>query len=380
MAKENTPTLGDAMSAAFSSLEEGAAPVVETPPEGEQAPPEGEQAPPEGEQAPPEGETETEGGEGEDDVDTETVQPDDAVAPDGYVRDPETGRFAKKPAEAEGAAAAAAPAAKPAAKEPDHVNDPIDPKLHERTRERIESLANKVKETAPIVQAYDELMGHITDTGMSSNEFGQMLQYSKLVHSTDPADLRKAYTFLNNELQGLAKTLGETLPGGDPLEDHPDLQELVKTQKTTPELAAEVAQNRNRTAATTKITTQVQTTEQANQAFAAAAQKAAAGLNTLSDQLKISDPDYARKYPIVIATLKSTMKHAPPAQWVSIVKEAFTNLVLPKAAAPAAAAAVVPRVAGQQPLRANKQPAGGGKKQASSMSEAMNGAIDGAGR
>ena len=131
MPKENTPTLGDAMSAAFSSLEEGAAPVVETPPiEGEVV----ETPEPEVVETPEEGEENLE--VDAEAVDTETVQPDDAVAPDGYVRDPETGRFAKKPADTDAATTdAAAAAAKPPAKEPDHVNDPIDPKLHERTRE-----------------------------------------------------------------------------------------------------------------------------------------------------------------------------------------------------------------------------------------------------
>jgi hypothetical protein len=323
--------------------------VVETPEGGEAAPEGGAEAAAEGDEPEVEGEE----------------------AADGRARGPD-GKFVSKPKEGE---AAPVEGKKPDEKKPeekkaDHVNDPVDPKLHERTRERITSLAADVKRLRPIEEAHTELVNRITGTGMSAEHFNSMLSYAALVRGSIE-EKRHAYQFLKREMQGLAAQIGETLPGTDPLEGHPDLKQMVLEKKTTPELAAEVAERRNRDAAATRLTTEQQSSQQARTAeYQRAHETAVRDLNGVGQALRqlLGDAEYARRYDIAVPAFKAHIQatNLHPSQWVTEFQKQFATI--PAAVAPVVATTQRPA---QQPLRANKQPSGGAAKQPTSMREAM---------
>lgn len=339
--------------------------------------------------------------EGADDED-ELEGEDDETNEDGTPRerDPATGKFLPKtnaPAKAgEGAAGAGKDAGKlgpdgkplPVAdkKAADPVNDPIPDEVKGRTRERMQSLIATVKEKDEHIAIQNQLVDAISATGATEAEFGAMLGYMKWIHSDKPEDLRQARDLLMAELEGLSLKLGEAAPGIDFLAKFPDLQEKVNNGQITTEDAKEIALHRQRTSVETTRRTMQQTQEQTAAAATAARNAGIAELNELGKTLNETDPDFATKHEILKPIL-SSLGQLPPAKWKAAFTSAYKAITPQQVArfqatgnaAPAAGAKLGQKPAGNQPLRGNKVPTGGQDRQATSLLDAVNAAIDAAG-
>lgn len=351
MTEETKPTILDAVNAALDPLIEKPEPVVLDPdadaPETEtpetETPVEGE-ALADGETLP---ENET--------PEQKTAREAAAAAVEGETPEQKTAReaaVAKKPL--------------------DPVNDPIPATVAERTRERMTSLIGMVKELTPAKTQLDELITTITSTGASADEFATMLGYMRAVHSPNIEDRRQAYQLILSELRGLAPLIGEVIPGEDPLAGHQDLADAVAAQSLSAAHAAEIAKARNSTKATTTAGQAQTTAQQEAQAFETARLTGVADLNALEVSLKASDPDYARKREILIPALQPVFNQLHPSRWKAAFTDAYKNMKI----APLPRAVVPSTKPGQQPMRANKTPAGEGAKKPSTMLEAMTAGLE----
>lgn len=281
----------------------------------------------------------------------------------------------KKPEGEEKPADETAAAAKPEAKKPDAVNDPIPEDVKGRTRERMESLVSKVKETTERLTAvetnYNSVMGMIAETKATPEQYGMVLDYLGAVNSGDDTKIRGAISVLQSELKALHEQLGEPLPGTDVLAAHQDLKDAVEVGDITQAHAVELATARARAAAQTRRTEtqRTQTAAQTEQVQAVAAGRDA--LNALEARLRTSDPHYEAKRNALIETLKPMMARIHPSQWVEVFQEAYSKVPNPVA---------TPKPApSPTPLRA-RSPAGGQTKAAGSLEDAINMGIEAASR
>jgi hypothetical protein len=262
----------------------------------------------------------------------------------------------------------AKPEAKPEVKPIDAVNDPIPNTVSERTRERMQTLIDRVKKADSEIQTHRELYDTVVSTGASPDEFGAMVQYMRLVHSDKPEDLRQAMQMIQAELRGMAMKLGEAPPALDFVSDHADLVEALNANAITPALAQEMAINRAR------ASSNAQASEASRQqAQAQAVVDAAKGeLDALGVSLAKSDPQYAAKVKLLVPALQPVFNSIPPAQWKATFEAAYKAMVLPEAATvPTPSAPAGPKPA---PIRPSA-PAGGGNKAPSTGLEALNAAL-----
>lgn len=207
-----------------------------------------------------------------------------------------------------------------AASKADPVNDPIPEDVKGRTRERMVSLVDKVKEQAEQIGVQHQLVDSITSTGATPEEFGAMLGYMRWVHSDKPEDLRQAKELLLSELEGISLKLGEAAPGIDFLAKFPDLQAKVNNGQITTEDAQEIALHRQRGVVKTTHETRAQETTQQQAAVTAARNAAIQDLDGLGKTLSSTDPDFATKHAILQPVIAS-LGQLPPARW----KAAFTQ-------------------------------------------------------
>jgi hypothetical protein len=341
------PTLMDAISASIDELNPKE-PVVETPETVETPEPEGD----EGEVTPPEGETPE-----------QKVEREAAAAAAAETLEQKTAREAAETPEQKAAREAAA--VKPA----DHVNDPIPATVSQRTRERITGLVGLVKERDQTIAENTQLFQQIADTGVSPENFAQTLTMLRMFNSEKIDDKRQALTFLQTQVAHLAKVCGEVVPGTDPLEGHDDLQQHVNAGTITQEHATELAAARNRVKAAEAAQAGTAQAQQAQTAGVEAARTTArTALNALGSALKDLDPEYAKKAPLVIAKLQPLFATLHPSKWVDAFKTEYAAM---KAPAPVAAVVPITQKPAGQPLRPNKQPAGGGQAQPKNMQEAI---------
>jgi len=268
----------------------------------------------------------------------------------------------------------------------DHVNDPIPKELKEATQERIRSLIRYVKERDEALTVQGNLISAIQGTGTTAEEFASMIHYLDAFHSDDPKKLETALTILQQNMESIALRLGRDVPGVDFLAGHQDLKDAVKYGQITQQHASEIARARTAHARTQALNEQRTTATQAEQASKAEKDSAITDLNALGAQLAKTDPEYQRKYDLIVEPLKAAFAHIPPSQWRAAFDKAYAAVKVP----------AVPALTGEPPpgmvrdaktgqfVKAGKptpirpvQPSGaGGNAAPKSAREALSAAID----
>lgn len=305
--------------------------------------------------------------------------PDEKAAAEAAAKKSEKPEGEQTPEEKAAAEAAAAAAKKKSDPKPlDALNDPIPPGASERTKERITSLVTMVKDKDTALEKAvgerDELIQQVASTGVTPENFANTLTILALFNSPRREDKKQAFDALLSQVKALANEIGEVLPGSDPLDGHADLAAEVQAQKLTKERAAEIARSRNQQKAAATLNERTAAEERTYQA---ARTQAVGDLNELGQTLAVTDPAFAQKAPLVTEKLKPIFARLHPSQWYQRYVKEYREFKLPAAAAKLPAAPAAPA---QQPLRANKQPSGQGKKQPTSALEAMEAALGGLGR
>lgn len=197
----------------------------------------------------------------------------------------------------------------------------------------------------------DEILGMITETRATPEQYGQALGYLKLVNSPNRADREQALQIMQQEVAALARMLGKPVPGVNMLEGHQDLIDEVSTGRISPERAQEIAAAR--AAAQYELQRgQFQTEVNQNvEKQRADTTRGVRELNALEAQLKSVDPvGYAAKRKVLIESLKPVFKQIHPSQWAATFKRAYDALPAPAA----------PRVTPPTPQPRTGVPASGG--------------------
>lgn len=296
-----------------------------------------------------------------------------AEQPDAPPADPKEPAADPVPGTNEAAAAEAAKAAKGEEGKP---AEPVKPErdeateteitslgLKEKAAERFRALTGEVKELAPIKEALTkagikdvaelpqlaqhaqfgrELYQQVQETGASAEQYGQALDYLRVVNRANQGDMKaaeQAYAVMAEELGNLAKMLGKDVPGVvDPLADYPDLVQKVANGDFDRAAALEIARSR-----TTEALTRARQTASDQQGQAEAARnQAALDLNALGTELQAADPHYAAKAPILVAQLQQIRDDLPPAKWAAAARRLYAAIPNP-VAAPAPAPAPPPK-------------------------------------
>lgn len=296
-------------------------------------------------------------GEGDEEIDPATGKPKAKAGSEGVGEDgqPLTKEQKRAKEEAENAAAAKA----------DPINAPISPYLKAATQERMRALVGIAKEGQRFQQERNEIIQMVQDTGASAQQFSHMLHYLQAVNSRDPVQLREAMAFLQQEIQHVSRMAGLPAPGVNSYDQHADLKAAVDAKQITPELANEIAARRDGdTYQTQSRENQTRAEQQRQQEYQQAVADGKAALNQVGAQLK-TQPDYAKKAPLVLQKIAAELKTAHPSKWATIFLTAYTTFQMP---APKPAVRKAPT---NQPLRGNN-PSGGQQGAPKSLADAIN--------
>lgn len=261
----------------------------------------------------------------------------------------------------------------PGKKKLDPINDPIPKDLKQETSDRMKSLIKIAKEVTTerdeVRTNFDTIINGIKSTGSSPEQYGEAISWLSLFNSPKIEDRRTAYELVENVADRMATLLGIDRALADPLKGHQDLIDAVKNKVATLEMAKEVARNRNAAKFTGDINAGQQQRQQTEAQALQEHETAKADLNAFDTKMRAEDPLYDRKRKLIVPILQPLFKTIPKSQWATAYKNAYAQ------------ARVQPlgKINGNgnrsQPLRANKNPAGGQNRAPSSALEAMNAGI-----
>lgn len=253
----------------------------------------------------------------------------------------------KTPTEAEIAAVLdGAPAGKA---EPDKtgdalLDDPIPEEIKGRTRERMENLLQrgreshiklkeqeqKVAELVPLAEQAEGWTKVVVQTGLAPEEFAIVVGTMAAIHSGTIEQKKQALARIENLRNIVAAQIGEPV-GGDPLEGHDDLRRMVEDVEITREKAIELATLRNRTKAQQQFESTEQSRRQQEGDLQRERQNAESQLNALQGVLVERDGESAFNVRKLIAfrTLRATAPHLHPTRWKQAFLDAYD--AVPKA-------------------------------------------------
>jgi hypothetical protein len=250
----------------------------------------------------------------------------------------------------------ATPPAAPAAPDKDPETDAavtelgLKGKAETRFREMAGTIKTQAQELEPLRadaergRRWEEM---VLNTKAPPEQFGNALGYLAAVNSGDPAQMNKAFDTMVNELGWLAQQLGRELPGVvDPLAAHQDLAQEVQNGYITKDRALELARVRATDARRTEADQRNKQEDEQKRVYDQSMSDVAA----LNNKLKAEDPDFDRKFQLLLPTLDVIRNNTPPAQWVDAIQRAWKLVPALPPIAPPPAAPVRPRV-GAMPVR-----------------------------
>ena len=211
---------------------------------------------------------------------------------------------------------------------------PIKAELEKAGVTDIAAFAQQVPVLLQRAKDYGELIGMVQETKATPEQYGYTLDYLRDANAAiagDMAAAQRAFDKATGEVAAWAQLLGKEVPGvHDPLKAHADLLADVEKGDITRDRALEIAQQR--TALAINQTTHQHET-QAHQHETDVANGTAA-LNQLGATLATADPDFARKQPFLLPTLRVITQTMPPNQWVVAAQQAYSQIPAMPAPAP----------------------------------------------
>ncbi len=248
---------------------------------------------------------------------------------------------------------------------------PLPEDVKEKTRERFEKLVESHKAVTRQLETFREenegFREVIRYSQATPEEFNQLVEYSHLVKSGDPENLKAALKILDEQRAAIARLVNEPVAGVDQLAEFPDLRERVERMELGEQDAIEIAALRRREAA---IQAQQQAAAQQRQQAESLQQQAAAAqqeIVALASQWQANDIDYPKKHERLMAKAQEIAATYPPHLWKQALADYYDAMQV------AAPPAPPPQENPPQPLR--PRPGGGGKPVPQSMLQAVEQAL-----
>lgn len=214
------------------------------------------------------------------------------------------------------------------------LDDPLPEGLKDSTRERMEKLLTRgreshtkiqdlsaeVEELRPLAEQAEGWQAVVIKSGLQPEEFATVMGTMAYINNGTLAEKRVAFGRIEAMYKQLATELGED-PGADPLANHADLKGMVERQELPMAQAVELAQGRNRRKAEEAAAAEGDTATQLANARTAAEQR----LNVLGQQLAVRDGNATfmiRKH-IALKALAGQVANLHPNQWEAAFQRAY---------------------------------------------------------
>ena len=202
----------------------------------------------------------------------------------------------------------------------------LKPKAQERFRTLVEANKSKDQELEESRSTVSEIQKTITETGISPQEFGGLLDFARMATSQSPDEKKQAFQIAKNEMQRLAKEIGVEEGGVDLLDGYQDLQEKVDNYELDRSDAVELANARR---GQQRVSQQQQDAVQQQQQSAnqqSDVDNSAQAIETYMLNQQKTDIDFAAKEKYLMGQVGTIQQQYPPSQWPAVVAQLYNAL------------------------------------------------------
>lgn len=188
-----------------------------------------------------------------------------------------------------------------------------------------------IKDVASLPQAIerakaaDDMIAMVMDTGATAEQYGETLDYLKLVNAAKRGDVdsaNRAFAVIEREYHGLAKALGKRVDGVDPLADHADLRAKIGSGALDEDDALEIARLRANQAAQKQYLEQAQQQAQQDQGV----ESGRSALAAWDQHMLANDPHYVSKRDALSQQVAVIRAQLPPDKWLAATQQLYAAL------------------------------------------------------
>lgn len=208
----------------------------------------------------------------------------------------------------------------------------LKPKAQERFRGLVEDNKSKTEQLDKAEFALKEIHKTVSESNMSPEEFGYLIDYGRMAVSKKPEELEYALQTAQNEIIRISQLLGKEVPGVDLLADQPELQKRVDDYELSREDALRIAKSERELASYKQVQTQQRDQQQVATKQQDVQQQSLDQVRAYMGKMKSTDINFSAKEARLVEQAAKVRQNYPPEQWPTIIQDLYETMSIDSSA------------------------------------------------
>jgi len=202
----------------------------------------------------------------------------------------------------------------------------LKPKAQERFRGLVEDNKTKTERLDQAEFALKEIHKTVSESHMTPEEFGYLIDYGRMAVSKKPEELEYALQTAQNEIVRISQLLGKEVPGVDLLADQPELKKRVDDYELSREDALRIAKSERELASYKQVQTQQREQQQVATKQQDVQQQSLDQVRAYMSKMKSTDINFSAKEAKLVDQAAKVRQNYPPEQWPTIIQDLYETM------------------------------------------------------
>jgi len=202
----------------------------------------------------------------------------------------------------------------------------LKPKAQERFRSLVEDNKTKTERLDQAEFALKEIHKTVSESHMTPEEFGYLIDYGRMAVSKKPEELEYALQTAQNEIVRISQLLGKEVPGVDLLADQPELKKRVDDYELSREDALRIAKSERELASYKQVQTQQREQQQVATKQQDVQQQSLDQVRAYMSKMKSTDINFSAKEAKLVDQAAKVRQNYPPEQWPTIIQDLYETM------------------------------------------------------
>ena len=202
----------------------------------------------------------------------------------------------------------------------------LKPKAQERFRSLVEDNKTKTERLDQAEFALKEIHKTVSESHMTPEEFGYLIDYGRMAVSKKPEELEYALQTAQNEIIRISQLLGKEVPGVDLLADQPELQKRVDDYELSRDDALRIAKSERELAGYKQVQTQQRDQQQVATKQQDVQQQSLDQVRAYMSKMKSTDINFSAKEARLVDQAAKVRQNYPPEQWPTVIQDLYETM------------------------------------------------------
>ena len=208
----------------------------------------------------------------------------------------------------------------------------LKPKAQERFRSLVEDNKTKTERLDQAEFALKEIHKTVSESHMTPEEFGYLIDYGRMAVSKKPEELEYALQTAQNEIIRISQLLGKEVPGVDLLADQPELQKRVDDYELSRDDALRIAKSERELASYKQVQTQQRDQQQVATKQQDVQQQSLDQVRAYMGKMKSTDINFSAKEARLVEQAAKVRQNYPPEQWPTVIQDLYETMSIDSSA------------------------------------------------